>query len=100
MNEDASAHASNPPNKTLVDKVLEAIGILLASAVILGAPWVLVAISQPWKLPEPEWLPIPDDIPLMTAEEKALAREDGVGAFTYRGMHYVDHDLPATYWLE
>ena len=48
----------------------------------------------------PERLPVPDDTPLMTEQEKEWARESGVGSYRLGDMYYVDESLPPSYWEE
>lgn len=40
----------------------------------------------------------PSDIPLLTAQEKAWAKESGVGSYRVNGITYVDYSLSSDYW--
>lgn len=60
-----------------------------------------IAAAQPsGRVDMPERLPIPDDTPLMTEQEKEWARESGVGSYRLGDMYYVDESLPSSYWEE
>lgn len=81
-------------NRALVASIVTA----AALAVVL---FVEVMASQPLGCPSaPEGLPMPDDIPLMTEQEKEWARESGVGSYRIGSTYYVDWSLPASYWEE
>lgn len=45
-------------------------------------------------------LPIPDDKPLLTKQEKEWAKESGIGSYYFNGEYYIDENLPSTYWEE
>lgn len=40
----------------------------------------------------------PTDIPLLTAQEKAWAKESGIGSYRINGVTYVDYSLSSEYW--
>lgn len=42
----------------------------------------------------------PADTPLMTMQEKAWAKESGVGSYSFDGKYFIDENLPSTYWEE
>lgn len=79
-----------------------ALATLAAAAIVLAAAlFALIATSQPvGRSQAPDTLPMPDDIPLMTDQEKEWARESGVGSYRVGDMYYVDWSLPSTYWEE
>lgn len=72
---------------------------LLAVIAALGACAIVIA-SQPAEAPAPEWLPIPDDIPLVSDYHKELAQQDGCAVYRWDGVWYVDPNLPPVYWKE
>lgn len=63
---------------------------------LLGV-WSVIHWAQPGALPETDWLPIPDDKPLLTDYHKALARQDGIAVYQLDGTWYVDPNVPAEY---
>lgn len=87
------------------DKAMENIGAVLAIGTILLFMYVisysLLNISGNSECEiETESLPFPNDVPLLTNEEKAMARESGFGAYKYGDMYYVNGQLPDEYYRE
>lgn len=72
---------------------------LSVAAVIMAAALslLMLAPSAPPKPPECK-LPV-IDVPLLTAEAKAEARDTGFACYKFNGIYYVDASLPAIYWL-
>lgn len=83
-----------------MNKLETATGVVLVAVfAILGACTIVIA-SQPAEAPAPEWLPIPDDIPLVSDYHKELAQQDGCAVYRWDGVWYVDPNLPHEYWKE
>lgn len=80
-------------------KALAAAFCTLAGVALLG----LLAYGQanpsykPPAVPEQMQL-APHDKPLMTAQERAWARQSGIGTYTWGGITVVDEGLPEEYW--
>lgn len=68
---------------------------LLLAIVAVGASGVLIERDYE----EPEALEV-SDIPLMTDEEKAHARETGIASYQMGGRVYNDESLPPEYYEE
>lgn len=76
-----------------------AVTATVAAFTILGTS-TIAQRDQPANIPEPEWLPIPDDIPLVSDYHKQLAQLDGYAVYQWDGVWYVDPNLPEHYWKE
>lgn len=71
----------------------------LAGVVLLGL-WAYGQANPPYRPPVvPEQMQFTlHDKPLMTPQERAWARQSGVGTYTWEGVNVVDEGLPAEYW--
>lgn len=79
----------------------------LAFALAIGTLMLLALFAMFILLPHPfegmdntKFYKEPADISLLTAQEKAWAKETGVASYYINGRLYVDYGLPSEYWEE
>lgn len=75
--------------------------IAVWAALALAALWAYGQAHPPHRacaVPEALALLVPDDAPLMSARQRAWARQSGVAAYEWDGMWFVDASLPEEYW--
>lgn len=75
------------------------LALLVVIAALAGLRAHRIANAPPhapaaWRLTTP-WV----DRSLLTPQEKAWARQSGIGAYTVDGVTVVDEGLPEEYWL-
>ena len=75
------------------------LALLVAIAALAGLCAHRIAHAPPhapaaWRLTTP-WV----DRSLLTPQEKAWARQSGIGTYTVDGVTVVDEGLPEEYWL-
>lgn len=71
----------------------------LAGVSLLGL-WAYGQASPPYRPPvvPEQMLLTPCDKPLMTPQERAWARQSGIGTYVWDGVTIVDEGLPESYW--
>lgn len=88
---------ANRCRKSLSERMdsLIALGVL---GLLLGGIFCIAFPPPPEEMPESQQLGDIDDIPLLTDEQKKVARATGVADYDVAGVHYVDASLPREYY--
>lgn len=82
------------------EDLFELLTVCIASLILLsGLAALLVLVpKETADTPRVDLMVMPRDRPLLSSQEKAWAREDGVAGFWYDGHYYVIAGLDPVYW--
>lgn len=81
-----------------LSKHVDTLIAVVVLGLMIGGVFCVAFPPEPEKVPECEQLGEVDDIPLLTEDQKKVARATGVADYDVAGMHYVDASLPREYY--